>query len=383
MALFVFGGPVSVVGDFAPAAAERHYLLHSVGRRLFVHELEGDILSRGAFADVGISVSSVSSLKQFIVAGDLYNGVSLLAWRCDSASDSRRLEIVSRSVSNWLLPVAACDALTEGDTLGIIAADLWGNLRLFSVNEPKEASPPFLEQLQVLRCDSESMEANAPIIAFKQIQTEKGEVACAGWTAEGGLLFIRLLDGPSAKLLQEIQGWLETSLPSECGVSATAARVPAGAPSLHLQLWVAEQQQQLQQQQQQQQRQDLQQLLLQQCHPQEEDAAAGAAAATPAAAAAATAAAAAAGAAANVSLLLQQQELKALAAMRSRLPLWAPLLRHLCFLSVPVQQQLLGGAPPSLLLLLQQEFSASNKGAEGQQGVSFSWVSVSFSTCHP
>lgn len=166
---------------------------------------------------------------------------------------------------------------------------------------------------------------------------------------------------------------METSLPSECGVTATAARVPAGAPSLHLQLWVAEQQQLLQQHLQQQQQQNLQQLLLQQCRTQDDvspsGASARAAAATTAAAEATAAAAAAREAAADASLLLQQQEWKALAALRSRLLLWAPLLRCLCFLSVPVQQKLLSGAPPSLLSLLQREF-------QGSEGVSFCWVSL-------
>ncbi|CDJ33189.1 uncharacterized protein EMH_0080760 [Eimeria mitis] len=192
------------------------------------------------------------------------------------------------------------------------------------------------------------MEANAAIIAFKQLQTEKGDIACAAWTAEGGVLSIRLLDRASAELLRELQGWIETSLPSECGFTATAARVPAGSPSLYLQLWVAEQQQLLQQHVQQQQQQQLQQLLLHQCRTQDDDgtsgasitAAAAAAAAATTAAAAETAAAAAAGDAADTSLLQQQLELKALAALRSRLPLWAPLLRSLCFLSRALREAL-------------------------------------------
>ena len=41
--------------------------------------MDGDLLARGAFADIGAAITSVSSVKQFLVAGDLYKGISLLA----------------------------------------------------------------------------------------------------------------------------------------------------------------------------------------------------------------------------------------------------------------------------------------------------------------
>ncbi|OEH73922.1 hypothetical protein cyc_03523 [Cyclospora cayetanensis] len=349
---FVFGGPVSCVGDFAPSAAERHYLLHSVGRRLFIHEMDGDLLARGAFADVGMAVTAVSTLKHFVITGDLYRGVSLLAWRFDSASDSRRLELVSRTVPHWMLPVAACDAVTEGGTLGILAADPWGNVRLFSLNGTQQSSPPILQQLQVLRCDSESMEVDAPVVAFKQLLTETGDVASAAWSAEGGLLSFRLVDEPTADLLRELQGWLETCLPSECGLFPTASRMPAGPPSIHLRLWVAEQQRQLQKQ------------LLQQYRAQDEDAAAAASAVAADAAIEAT----------DAGMLLQQMEYKALDAMRSRLPVYAPVLRLLPLLSLPVQQQLLAAAPSGLLHLLQRHFGSSSTGTP--QRSPFSWAAL-------
>ncbi|XP_026192230.1 uncharacterized protein LOC34620203 [Cyclospora cayetanensis] len=313
-------------------------------------EMDGDLLARGAFADVGMAVTAVSTLKHFVITGDLYRGVSLLAWRFDSASDSRRLELVSRTVPHWMLPVAACDAVTEGGTLGILAADPWGNVRLFSLNGTQQSSPPILQQLQVLRCDSESMEVDAPVVAFKQLLTETGDVASAAWSAEGGLLSFRLVDEPTADLLRELQGWLETCLPSECGLFPTASRMPAGPPSIHLRLWVAEQQRQLQKQ------------LLQQYRAQDEDAAAAASAVAADAAIEAT----------DAGMLLQQMEYKALDAMRSRLPVYAPVLRLLPLLSLPVQQQLLAAAPSGLLHLLQRHFGSSSTGTP--QRSPFSWV---------
>ncbi|KAL8448590.1 hypothetical protein Emag_003905 [Eimeria magna] len=211
---FVFPGPVSAVGDFAPSGAERHYLLHSVGRRLFTHEIDGDLLARGAFADVGISITAVSTLKHFIIAGDLYKGISLLAWRFDASSDSRRLELVSR----------------------LLASDPWGNIRFFSLNQTADPGSSILQQLE------------------------------AGWSTEGGLLSFRLIESETAGLLRALQEWLEISLPSDCGLRLTASRVPVGPPSPHLRLWAAEQQQRL--------RQQLQQQLLQQYCNLDEDTAA-------------------------------------------------------------------------------------------------------------
>ncbi|KAL8453758.1 hypothetical protein Emed_000699 [Eimeria media] len=426
---FVFPGPVSVVGDFAPSGAERHYLLHSVGRRLFTHEIDGDLLARGAFADVGISITAVTTLKHFIVTGDLFKGLSLLAWRFDASSDSRRLELVSRTIPHWLLPVTACEAMTEKDELGLLASDPWGNIRFFFLNQTADpgvsilqqlqeslqlllfyaalllqklllflpvpcaslrrllehlqavlpsltAAQPLLRLLHFLRCDHESMESESPIVAFKQLLSEAGDVAClllpalalasnadarvfqAGWSAEGGLLSFRLIDAEQAGLLRKLQEWLEMCLPSECGLKLTAARVPAGPPSPHLRLWAAEQQQRL--------RQQLQQLLLQQyCNLDEDSAATSTALA---------AAAFASGEAAETSWLLQQLDGSALAALRSYLPISASQLRSFPFLSVPVQQRLVSSAAPSLVSLLQSRFQAAN--GEMGAGAPFSWAAL-------
>lgn len=146
-----------------------------------------------------------------------------------------------------------------------------------------------------------------------------------------------------------MQGWLETCLPKECGLNQTASRVPAGPPSLHLQLWVAEQQQVLNQQ--------LQELLAQQHQSLEEETLA--------------AAAAASGETLDAGFLLQQLETKALAALRSRMPVSASFLRAVSFLSVPLQQRLVAAAPRSLLSLLQRHFGAPDGGPHGS---GFSWV---------
>ncbi|KAL8440618.1 hypothetical protein Efla_003286 [Eimeria flavescens] len=355
---FAFPGPVSTVGDFAPSAAERHYLLHSVGRRLFIHEMDGDLLARGAFADVGATITSVSTLKHFVVAGDLYKGITLLAWRFDPASDSRRLELVCRTVPHYLLSVTACDALTEGDTLGLIAADPWGNIRFFSINQATDAATPICQQLQVLRCDSESMECQSPVVAFKQLLTERGDIACAAWSAEGGLLSVRLVDAETAELLRALQGWLEMCLPSECGVNLTAARVPAGLPSVHLRLWAAENQLFLQQQ--------LQQLLQQQYPSSDEQA--------PAEEASTSAPVPFSWETVDLDWLLLQLEGNALAALRSYMPVSSSLLRAFPYLSVPVQQRLEATASPSLLSLLQSHPGASI--AEGARGARFPWAAL-------
>ncbi|KAL8432877.1 hypothetical protein ACSSS7_004280 [Eimeria intestinalis] len=335
---FVFPGPVSAVGDFAPSGAERHYLLHSVGRRLFTHEIDGDLLARGAFADVGISITAVSTLKHFIVTGDLYKGISLLAsawggaaakasgmapWRFDASSDSRRLELVSRTIPHWLLPVTACDALTEKENLASAASIGIGIIGRF-----KSILSRLLRAL----------------------------AAQAGWSAEGGLFSFRLIECETAVLLRQLQEWAEMCLPSECGLRLTASRVPAGAPSPHLRLWAADQQQRL--------RQQLQQQLLQQYCSLDED--------TAATSTALAAAAFASGDAAEASWLLQQLDASALAALRSYLPIAASQLRSFPFLSVPVQQRLVLSATPSLIRLLQGRFGAANE--EEGPGALFSWV---------
>ena len=126
---------------------------------------------------------------------------------------------------------------------------------------------------------------------------------------------------------------------------------------MHLRLWAAQQQQQLQQQ--------LQRLVLHQYRTQDEPTA------TPTAAAAAAAAAAVGERGDSSDSLLQQLEVKALAALRSRLPLSGGLLRFFPFLSLPAQQQLVAAAPSSLLSLLQRHFGAP----QGEShGAPFSWV---------
>ncbi|CDR93677.1 hypothetical protein, conserved [Babesia bigemina] len=105
--------------------------VHSVGSRLFVHEVSGKQFLRGAFAEVPLCVSTACVFDKCIVVGDLNRGLHFFMYRHDAVNDSRTLCKIAATVQKVDLTVVACAPLVNMDALGLMASDYYANLLLF------------------------------------------------------------------------------------------------------------------------------------------------------------------------------------------------------------------------------------------------------------
>ncbi|SIO73787.1 conserved Plasmodium protein, unknown function [Babesia microti strain RI] len=121
---------------------------HSVGSRLFMHEISNGTFIRGAFCDMPFCVTDISMIDNFIVAGDVLKGVGLFMYRHFGASDTRAICRVASTNVSTTLPVLAVSATVCDDSLAIIAADSDSHLHLlsFSLEKARAAGPDTLVQ---------------------------------------------------------------------------------------------------------------------------------------------------------------------------------------------------------------------------------------------
>ncbi|KEP67379.1 UNVERIFIED_CONTAM: CPSF A subunit region protein [Hammondia hammondi] len=226
----VLNGPVTVVGSFFSSPAERSYVVHSVGPRLFVHEMEGSKFLRGAFSDSSVCVTSVANIRNFFLLGDALKGLNLVSWEYHAEADSRKMIRVSRTFPKSNLPVVACSFLTYENLLGMLATDIDGNVRLFCYNADKNA--PGFEKLDILQCDAEDRCAAGCVVKLQQFVVDSETVASLGEAADSSTLVFRLLASDSYSFLQTLQDRMAQYLPEPLGLFPPAGRLPVGDVSV-------------------------------------------------------------------------------------------------------------------------------------------------------
>ncbi|CAD7929454.1 unnamed protein product [Amoebophrya sp. A120] len=132
-------------------------LAYSCGHRFCLHRWDRDAgsLQLVAFHDSGFCITSLTIVKnKYILLGDLHNGVDLLRWFEEPGAGMkpvRKLERLARSACSGnsivslinkerqlggenngsQVPVLATNFILDQSTLGLVAADLAGNLHLF------------------------------------------------------------------------------------------------------------------------------------------------------------------------------------------------------------------------------------------------------------
>ncbi|GAA5823369.1 hypothetical protein JCM11251_007584 [Rhodosporidiobolus azoricus] len=162
------------------------YLFLSMGQKLYARAFEQDefLLSVG-FLDIGVHVTSIQAMKNFLLIGDAVQSVALIAFQ----EDPYKLVLLGRDYRPTC--VASANFLINDGKVAFVAGDDRGVLRLFEYDPANIAS----QAGQRLLCRSEffaDAEATATMLFAKHVAGEDAK--------QNGILFGGL-DGSLASLV--------------------------------------------------------------------------------------------------------------------------------------------------------------------------------------
>ena len=118
-------GPGSVVSQF-----KEKYLIATVGATLYLYVLNVDNmeLEQVAFFFAQFYISTVSTMKDFILIGDAYQSVQFVVWREEDMS----LTLLAKDYDMSACVTASC--IFDGDTLAFVVSDDEANIQLMRFN---------------------------------------------------------------------------------------------------------------------------------------------------------------------------------------------------------------------------------------------------------
>eukprot|EP00835_Amoeboradix_gromovi_P002856 NODE_171_length_16024_cov_0.172559.p7 type:complete len:250 gc:universal NODE_171_length_16024_cov_0.172559:3427-4176(+) len=91
-----------------------------------VYKFDGNTLNAIAFYDLHHMVSCVAAIKNYVLATDVYRSATFLAFQ----EDPYRFFLLGRDYKN--LEIEQCDFLIDGNSLGLVELDKYGNLYISS-----------------------------------------------------------------------------------------------------------------------------------------------------------------------------------------------------------------------------------------------------------
>jgi len=169
----------------------------------------------------------MSSLKNFLLLGDLRKGLDFVQWKEDTNSQTRNLRRLSRSPPSTTMTVIACDFVVCQKSLGMLALDHTGSAHLFQYTAHSDGR----EGDQLLRsCATFAM--GAPCRASMRLQAEPGVQCLLLASARNELFCIRPIDDQVYRTITTLLGMLTTRLPFRCGLNPRAFRSHDGPPAL-------------------------------------------------------------------------------------------------------------------------------------------------------
>ncbi|GFE55650.1 CPSF A subunit, putative [Babesia ovis] len=188
--------------------------VHSVGPRLFVHEVSGKQFLRGAFAEVPLCVSAACVFDKYVVACDINQGVHFFMYRHDAVNDSRTLSKIGATVKKVDLSVVACAPLVNSDALGLVVSDYFANLVLFR----SESEPGGRETLVVaaaLRPPTRVTHFLRREPDFRHVSVPSGVIS---FCADGSVLLVVMPESQPFQFFKTVQTTMESMMRLPLGV---------------------------------------------------------------------------------------------------------------------------------------------------------------------
>ncbi|KAJ2195165.1 mRNA cleavage and polyadenylation factor subunit [Coemansia sp. RSA 522] len=196
-------GVVSAVGEL------RGNLVMSEGSKLYVRSFANDTLTSFAFLDCHTWVRSAVGLRNFLLVGDVANGLSFVGFQEEGPA---RLHVLGRD-AHACLPIECADFLVLGQQLQLLAADSHGHLHLF-VYAPRDVHSFGGQRL--LRRGEFSLRSR--VVSLRRIIGSSRHV-CLAMTFDGSVHAVSMVPEKTYKRLQRINGQLAKAVPPIAGLN--------------------------------------------------------------------------------------------------------------------------------------------------------------------
>ncbi|PPR02156.1 hypothetical protein CVT26_012117 [Gymnopilus dilepis] len=208
-------GPVSAVCGFSG------YLVSSMGQKVFVRAFDSDERLVGvAFMDVGVYVTSLRTLKNFLLVGDAVKSVMFVAFQ----EDPYKLVLLAKDTKRICVTFSEF-FFTDGE-LSIVTGDEEGILRVYEYNpqDPDSNDGRYL----LLRTEFHAQSEVRSTITIARRTKEDPDIPQSKLlmaSPDGSLTSLTAVDEHAYKRLQLLQGQLTRNIQHVAGLNPRAFRI--------------------------------------------------------------------------------------------------------------------------------------------------------------
>jgi cleavage and polyadenylation specificity factor subunit 1 len=197
------------------------YLVSSMGQKIFVRAFDLDERLVGvAFLDVGVYVTSLRTLKNFLLIGDAVKSIWLVAFQ----EDPFKLVILAKDIRRT--SVANANFFFSEGAMSIVTGDDNGVIRIYEYN-PED---PEFKNGQHLLCRTEfhgQSESHSSVVIARRSEEDhdlpQAKLLCG--STDGSLSSLTPVDESVSKRLQLLQGQLTRNVQHFAGLNPKAFRI--------------------------------------------------------------------------------------------------------------------------------------------------------------
>eukprot|EP00850_Spirogloea_muscicola_P016587 SM000135S27031 [mRNA] locus=s135:382502:389897:+ [translate_table: standard] len=208
-------------GGVTAVASLQGAILLAVGPKLVLHTWDGKDITATAFYDAPLYVVNLTTVKNYVLLGDVHKSISFLQWKEDGA----QLLLLAKDFSP--LDCYASEFLIDGPQLSLVVADRNKNLKIL-VYAPKSLQS-WKGQKLLTRAE---FHVGAHTTRFLRIQcpsssqstTHATRYALLFGTLDGGVAVLAPVDELAFRRLQALQRVLVDAVPHTAGLNPQAFR---------------------------------------------------------------------------------------------------------------------------------------------------------------
>ncbi|KAJ7216585.1 CPSF A subunit region-domain-containing protein [Mycena pura] len=207
-------GPVTAICGF------NGYLVSSMGQKIFVRAFDDDRLVGVAFLDVGVYVTTLQTVKNFLLIGDAVKSVMFVGFQ----EDPYKLVILARDLTR--VCVTSGDFFFADEEMSIVTGDEEGVIRMYEYNPSDTESKDGRYLLLQTEYQGHSEYRTSVLIARRtkeDLVIPQSKLLCG--STDGSLRSLTPVDEAAAKQLQLLQGQLTRNIQHFAGLNPKAFRI--------------------------------------------------------------------------------------------------------------------------------------------------------------
>ncbi|EUD68255.1 hypothetical protein C922_01274 [Plasmodium inui San Antonio 1] len=119
-------------------------ILHCINSKIFIHEVNQNDFTKGAFLDNNFFITDIKIVKNFFIVADLYRGIYINMYNYEEQYDSRSIIPIAKPFCSSNLNILCCQYLVLDSLLCILAMDVFNNLLIFSFRSHQSVDTLYL-----------------------------------------------------------------------------------------------------------------------------------------------------------------------------------------------------------------------------------------------